>query len=64
MSKFKILTKQILLFDLTLSYVGGASDHPLCRTKGWKVNICIETTPKVNVANFDKNGLNVFLYIP
>ena len=31
---------------------------------GWKVIICIETTPYVNVTNFDKNGLDVFLYIP
>ena len=34
-----------------------------CRTKGWKVIICIETTLKVNVTNFDKNGLDVFIYI-
>ena len=33
-------------------------------TKGWKVIICIETTPYVNVTNFDKNGLDVFFYIP
>ena len=33
-------------------------------TKGWKVIICIKTTPYVNEANFDKNGLDVFLYIP
>ena len=34
------------------------------RTKSWKVNICIETTPKVNVTNFDKTCPDGSIIVP